>query len=98
LLLTCGRAPQACDAKVDDYLATAKDGSLQIVGYYCANERFDNYDLGSLAKNIGDQIAKHCPQSAILLLDYRLLADLSNGNTKKPVVQVTSSAPFCRNA
>jgi hypothetical protein len=48
------------------------------VGYYCANERFDNYDLGSLAKNIGDQIAKHCPQSAILLVFFLVPYSLLN--------------------
>jgi hypothetical protein len=66
------------------------DASLQIVGYYHANEQFDNYELGSVARRIGDHIARHCPQAGILLLDNRQLVALAKGGAKSkaPVVQL----------
>lgn len=75
-------------SQVDEHLATGKDSSLQIVGYYHANEQFDNYELSSVAKKIGDHIARHCPQAGILLLDNRQLGALAKGNSKAPVVQL----------
>ncbi|KAG0586274.1 hypothetical protein KC19_2G077900 [Ceratodon purpureus] len=75
--------------QVDEYLASGKDASLQIVGYYHANEQFDNYELGSVGKKIGDHIARHCPQAGILLLDNRQLVALAKGGSSKvPVVQL----------
>lgn len=78
-------------SQVDEYLASEKDASLQIVGYYHANEQFDNYELSSVAKKIGDHIARHCPQAAVLLLDNRQLVALAKAESSgkgAPVVQL----------
>ncbi|KAF2323847.1 hypothetical protein GH714_000815 [Hevea brasiliensis] len=44
---------------------------LGIVGYFHANERFDDAELDNVAKNIGDHIYRYFPQAAILLLYTR---------------------------
>ena len=41
---------------------------MSIVGYFHANERFDDFELGGVAKNIGDHIYKYFPQAALLLV------------------------------
>lgn len=41
---------------------------VSIVGYFHANERFDDHELGGIAKNIGDHIYRYLPQAAILLV------------------------------
>ena len=75
-------------SQVDEHLSQV-DAALQIVGYYHANEQFDNHALSSVAKKIGDHIARHCPPAAILLLDNRQLAALAkSATTKTPVVQL----------
>lgn len=74
-------------SQVDEHIAAA---SLQIVGYYHANEQFDNSELSSVAKKIGDHIARHCPQAGILLLDNKQLGALAKGSSKAPVVQLYS--------
>jgi hypothetical protein len=56
--------------QVDEYFASLKSG-LSIVGYYHANECFDDYELSSIARKIGDHIARYCPQAGILLLYVR---------------------------
>ncbi|XP_010276826.1 PREDICTED: ER membrane protein complex subunit 8/9 homolog [Nelumbo nucifera] len=61
---------------------------LSIVGYYHANERYDDFDLGSAARNIGDHIHRYFPQAAVLLLDNRKLETLSEGKDRSPVVQL----------
>lgn len=38
------------------------------MGYFHANERSDDVELGSVAKNIGDHIYRYFPQAAILLV------------------------------
>jgi hypothetical protein len=38
------------------------------VGYFHANERSDDVELGNVAKNIGDHIYRYFPQAAILLV------------------------------
>jgi len=38
------------------------------VGYFHANERSDESELGSVAKNIGDHICRYFPQAAVLLV------------------------------
>lgn len=73
---------------VDEHLAAGQDRSLQIVGYYHANEQFDNLELSSIAKKIGDQIVRYCSQGAILLLDNKRLQALAKENTNAPVVQL----------
>ncbi|XP_024157373.1 ER membrane protein complex subunit 8/9 homolog [Rosa chinensis] len=61
---------------------------LNIVGYFHANERFDDHELGSLAKNVGDHIYRYLPQAAVLLLDNKKLGALSKTKDRSPVVQV----------
>ncbi|EFH49848.1 hypothetical protein ARALYDRAFT_909243 [Arabidopsis lyrata subsp. lyrata] len=41
---------------------------LSIVGYFHANERFDDVELCGVAKNIGDLISRYFPQAPILLV------------------------------
>lgn len=38
------------------------------MGYFHANERYDDFELGSVAKNIGDHITRYFPQAAVLLV------------------------------
>ncbi|KAH8518925.1 hypothetical protein H0E87_000685 [Populus deltoides] len=45
---------------------------LGIVGYFHANERSDDVELGNVAKNIGDHIYRYFPQAAILLITKSL--------------------------
>lgn len=45
---------------------------LSIVGYFHANERFDDVELCGLAKNIGDHISRYFPQAPILLVNFFL--------------------------
>lgn len=74
-------------SQVDEHLA---DSPLQIVGYYHANEQYDNHELSSVAKKIGDHIARHCPQAAILLLDNRQLGALTNPKTNAKATPVVN--------
>ncbi|CAM6116487.1 unnamed protein product [Calypogeia fissa] len=74
-------------SQVEEYLSTEKEG-LVIVGYYHANERFDDYELTPLARRIGDHISRYTPQAGVLLLDNRLLGALKKGANKKPVLQL----------
>ncbi|KAI3675756.1 hypothetical protein L1987_85349 [Smallanthus sonchifolius] len=61
---------------------------LSIVGYFHANERFDDLELGSVARNIGDHIHRYFPQSAVLLLDNRKLGALRNKKDAAPIMQL----------
>ncbi|KAL6528119.1 hypothetical protein OROHE_015069 [Orobanche hederae] len=61
---------------------------LSIVGYFHANERYDDFELPSVAMNIGDHITQYFPQAAVLLLDNRRLGDLPKGEDRSPVMQV----------
>lgn len=71
----------------EDYFASKGD-RLSVVGYYHANERYEDLELSPLAKKIGDHISRYCPQAAILLLDNKLVEELPKGGSKKPVVQL----------
>ncbi|XP_020083918.1 ER membrane protein complex subunit 8/9 homolog [Ananas comosus] len=59
-----------------------------VVGYYHANERFDDAELGSAARKIGDHIFRYFPRAAVLLLDNRKLEELVKGKGRDPVVQL----------
>ncbi|KAF7815997.1 ER membrane protein complex subunit 8/9-like protein [Senna tora] len=61
---------------------------LNIVGYFHANERFDDHELGGVAKNIGDHICRYFPQAAILLLDNKKLDDLKKSKERSAVMQL----------
>ncbi|KAJ6949815.1 ER membrane protein complex subunit 8/9 [Populus alba x Populus x berolinensis] len=61
---------------------------LGIVGYFHANERSDDVELGNVAKNIGDHIYRYFPQAAILLLDNKKLEALPKGKDRLPVMQI----------
>lgn len=71
----------------EEYFASKGD-RLSVVGYYHANERYEDLELSPLAKKIGDHISRYCPQAAILLLDNKLVEELPKGGSKKPVVQL----------
>lgn len=62
---------------------------MSIVGYFHANERYDDTELGGIARNIGDHIFRYFPQAAVLLLDNKKLEALSNGKDRSPVMQVS---------
>ncbi|GMP64969.1 hypothetical protein CsSME_00025975 [Camellia sinensis var. sinensis] len=61
---------------------------LSIVGYFHANERFDDPELGNVAKNIGDHIHRYFSQAGLLLLDNKKLEALSKGKDRSPVIQL----------
>ncbi|XP_076897033.1 ER membrane protein complex subunit 8/9 homolog [Bidens hawaiensis] len=61
---------------------------LSIVGYFHANERFDDLELGSVARNIADHVYRYFPQAAVLLLDNRKLGALQNKKDTGPVIQL----------
>ncbi|KAL2473132.1 ER membrane protein complex subunit 8/9-like protein [Forsythia ovata] len=61
---------------------------LSIVGYFHANERYDDFELAAVAKNIGDHITQYFPQAALLLLDNKKLEALPKGRDRSPVVQL----------
>ncbi|XP_071725714.1 ER membrane protein complex subunit 8/9 homolog [Rutidosis leptorrhynchoides] len=61
---------------------------LSIVGYFHANERFDDIELGTVARNIADHIHRYFPQAAVLLLDNKKLGALQNKKDSAPVVQL----------
>ncbi|KAI9115564.1 hypothetical protein K1719_013233 [Acacia pycnantha] len=61
---------------------------LNIVGYFHANERSDDYALGGLAKNVGDHICRYFPQAATLLLDNKKLEALKTSKEHGPITQV----------
>ncbi|KAI3466401.1 hypothetical protein Pfo_023064 [Paulownia fortunei] len=63
---------------------------LSIVGYFHANEKYDDFELASVAKNIGDHITRYFPQAALLLLDNKRLEDLAKGKDRSPVMQLYS--------
>mmetsp|Transcript_15408 Transcript_15408/g.43095 ORF Transcript_15408/g.43095 Transcript_15408/m.43095 type:complete len:198 (-) Transcript_15408:183-776(-) len=47
----------------------AKGQSLTVVGYYHANERSDDSELGAAARRIADTVNNNCPEACALLLD-----------------------------
>ncbi|CAJ2633703.1 unnamed protein product [Trifolium pratense] len=61
---------------------------LNIVGYFHANERSDEFELGGVAKNIGDHISRYFPQAAILLLDNKKLEALKKSKSSGAVTQL----------
>ncbi|XP_057450461.1 ER membrane protein complex subunit 8/9 homolog isoform X1 [Lotus japonicus] len=61
---------------------------LNIVGYFHANERFDDHELGGVAKNIGDHTCRYFPQAAILLLDNKKLEGLKKSKERGAVMQL----------
>ncbi|EYU33720.1 hypothetical protein ABFS82_08G167500 [Erythranthe guttata] len=61
---------------------------LSVVGYFHANERYDDFELAGVAKNIGDHITRYFPDAALLLLDNKKLGDLSKGKDRSPVLQL----------
>nr|XP_043619090.1 ER membrane protein complex subunit 8/9 homolog [Erigeron canadensis] len=61
---------------------------LSIVGYFHANERFDDNELGTVARNIADHIYRYFPQAAVLLLDNKKLGALQNKKDTAIVMQL----------
>ncbi|KAJ9182496.1 hypothetical protein P3X46_006487 [Hevea brasiliensis] len=70
---------------IEDYYSAQ---GLDIVGYFHANERSDDAELGNVAKNIGDHIYRYFPQAAILLLDNKKLEALPKGKDRSPVMRL----------
>ncbi|CAL5405276.1 unnamed protein product [Camellia sinensis] len=67
---------------------------LSIVGYFHANERFDDSELGNVAKNIGDHIHRYFSQAGLLLLDNKKLEALSKGKDRSPVIQKNAGTSY----
>ncbi|KAI4307840.1 hypothetical protein L6164_030977 [Bauhinia variegata] len=61
---------------------------LNIIGHFHANERFDDFGLGGVAKNIGDHICRYFPQAAILLLDNKKLEALKKSKDRSAIMQL----------
>ncbi|KAI8008353.1 hypothetical protein LOK49_LG07G03541 [Camellia lanceoleosa] len=61
---------------------------LSIVGYFHANERFDDSELENVAKNFGDHIHRYFTQAGLLLLDNKKLEALPKGKDRSPVIQL----------
>ncbi|KAD3067232.1 hypothetical protein R6Q59_018690 [Mikania micrantha] len=61
---------------------------LSIVGYFHANERFDDLELGTVARNIADHMYRYFPQAAVLLLDNRKLGALLHKKDTAPIMQL----------
>ncbi|RVX14787.1 ER membrane protein complex subunit 8/9-like [Vitis vinifera] len=72
--------------QIEEYYGAQDMG---IVGYFHANERFDDAELSSVAKNIGDHIYRYFPQAAVILLDNKKLESLPKGKDRSPVMQVS---------
>ncbi|XAR67348.1 hypothetical protein NMG60_11002065 [Bertholletia excelsa] len=77
--------------QIEEYYS---DEGLSIVGYFHANERFDDFDLGGVAKNIGDHIYRYFPQVALLMLDNKKLEALHKGKDRSPVMQLYTRDSF----
>ncbi|RZB66902.1 ER membrane protein complex subunit 8/9-like [Glycine soja] len=60
---------------------------LNIVGYFHANERSDDNELGGVAKNIGDHICRYFPEAAVLLLDNKKLDALKKSKDRSAIMQ-----------
>ncbi|XP_038973432.1 ER membrane protein complex subunit 8/9 homolog [Phoenix dactylifera] len=61
---------------------------LSVVGYYHANERYDDAELGNAAKKIGDHIFRYFPRAALLLLENKRLEELLKGKGRGLAVQL----------
>lgn len=48
--------------------AFAKQNGMEIVGYYHANERLTDTELGQVARKIADKIQQKTPQACVLLV------------------------------
>ncbi|KAJ8774182.1 hypothetical protein K2173_009613 [Erythroxylum novogranatense] len=70
---------------IEEYCATK---GLGVVGYFHANETFDDSELGNVAKNIGDHISRYFPQAVILLLNNNKLDALPKGKDRGPVMHL----------
>ncbi|KAI4321728.1 hypothetical protein MLD38_035076 [Melastoma candidum] len=61
---------------------------LSVVGYFHANERYNDSELGGVARNIGDHIYRYFPNAPILLLDNKKVEALEKGKDLSPVMQL----------
>eukprot|EP00899_Mesostigma_viride_P002418 jgi/Mesvir1/12177/Mv00420-RA.1 len=60
--------------QVDEFCSTqAKTPGLQIIGYYHANQRADDYELGGTATKIADRIAANANVDCAVLVNNRNL-------------------------
>ncbi|PPD98150.1 hypothetical protein GOBAR_DD04822 [Gossypium barbadense] len=74
------------------YLPIVVRKGLDNCGLFHANARFDDTELGIVAKNIGDHICRYFPQATILLLDNKKLEAVPKGKGQSPVMQYGSTA------
>ncbi|CAA6671965.1 unnamed protein product [Spirodela intermedia] len=61
---------------------------LSVVGYYQANERFNDEQLSGAARKIGDHIFRYFPRAALLLLSNNYLEALLKRKVNIPVVEL----------
>ena len=87
----------------DEY---CQQNELQIVGYYQANERVDELDLGPFGKKISDKIRSQISAAAVFVIDgasmrpsaadLRLIALEADGKTRSGVVPtITPDVAAC---
>lgn len=61
----CTQRPTLCMLQIESY---AKQKGLQLIGYYHANERFDDTELSSSARKIADKLYANNPLSCAVLV------------------------------
>ncbi|GFZ07354.1 uncharacterized protein family [Actinidia rufa] len=58
---------------------------MYIVGYFHANERFNDFELSNVARNIGDHVHRYFPQAALILVET---GSFTKGEGQEPVMQL----------
>lgn len=59
-----------CLMQADEHCKAS--GTLELVGYYQANELSDDLELGTFGRKIADKIRAQCPSSIMLLVRHAL--------------------------
>lgn len=91
--LQLGLAPmlEIALTQVEEYLSSEGKGWV-IVGYYHANERHEDAELGPIARRIAHHIEERCPLACALLVDNQLLQNAVVGKgSATPAVQLFTS-------
>eukprot|EP00898_Chlorokybus_atmophyticus_P008403 jgi/Chlat1/8564/Chrsp82S07954 len=71
---------------VDEHFT--RNERLSIVGYYHANERADDVELGATAQKIGDRVYNNNDAACILLVDNRRLSTVDSAKPSQLAVQL----------
>ncbi|KAK1315696.1 hypothetical protein QJS10_CPA05g01666 [Acorus calamus] len=71
--------------QIEEYFGSK---GLSIVGYYHANERYEDANLNNIAIKIGDHISRYFPHAALLLLNNKKLEALPKTKNRSPVLEL----------